>query len=102
MPVAPFVVLAAVVGIGVLAATGRPSRLLRLAHHHILDGALFVIAGVALSDVPMLAVAAAATGDAAVVSTTVAVAGVASLIRLGISVVAATRCLQSHRILPCC
>lgn len=98
VPVVPMIALAAVVGIGVLVATGRPSRWIQVPHHHILHGALLVVAAAALGDVLMLAVAARA-GAGVIFPTIVVVAATASVLRLGFGVVAAARCLQSRRIL---
>ncbi|MFC4951004.1 permease prefix domain 1-containing protein [Pseudonocardia sp. GCM10023141] len=95
IPPAPVIGLACVVGVLVLAGTGRGSRWLPLPPGQIVAGALIVVVVAVLGDLFMLARVAAA---GPVASTTIAVLAVtASIIRLGFSIPVVAGCLRLRR-----
>lgn len=96
VPAAPVIVIATATGMAVLAATGRPGRWLRLAHHDILHGALIVVVAAALGDLLMLTLAAR---SAAPLPAFGAMAVSVSLVRLGCGLAATACCLRTRRIL---
>lgn len=96
VPPAPAIGLACVVGVLVLAATGRGSRWLPLPPGPIVHSALVVVAVAVLGDLFMLALVT--RPDAGGASSTFGVLAImASVIRLGLSIPAATRCLSVRR-----
>lgn len=98
VPVAPVVVAAVVIGVAVLAATGRPSRWLQPSPRTVLHGALLVVAATTLGDLVVIVIAVH-EGAAATLSTIGVLAIAASTIRLGFSVLGAAGCLRSRRTL---
>lgn len=96
IPATPVIGIAAVAGLLVLAATGRPSRWLELPSGHVLHGAFIVIAAAALGDLIMLILATQSAASRA--SPTLAVLAVtASVVRLGCGLAAGAHCLRSFR-----
>lgn len=94
IPPAPAIGLALILGVLVLAATGRASRWLPIPPGQIVDAALVVVAVTILGDLLMLALVARPGASA---STAGILAIMASAARLGLSIPAAASCLRVRR-----